>query len=61
MEEQNNIIVDVNKLQTYLEMACLFEDSYFKIFMQNQTYKPAQFILRTILKNPFLVVKNIIV
>lgn len=61
MEEQNNIIVDVNKLQTYLEMACLFEDSYFKIFMQNQTYKPAQFILRTILKNPFLVVQNITV
>ena len=59
MEEQNNIIVDVNKLQAYLEMACLFEDSYFKIFMQNKTYNPAQFILRTILKNPFLVVQTI--
>ena len=61
MEEQNNIIIDVNKLQTYLEMACLFEDDYFKIFMQNQTYKSAEFMLRTILKNPFLQVKNITV
>ncbi len=60
-KEQNNIIIDVNKLQAYLEMACLFEDSYFKIFMQNKTYKPAQFILRTILNNPFLVVQNITV
>ena len=59
-EEQKpkNIIIDVEKLQEYLEMACLFSDKYFKIFLQNQTYKPAQFILRTILKNPFLVVQN---
>ena len=59
-EEQKpkNIIIDVEKLQEYLEMASLFSDKYFKIFLQNQTYKPAQFILRTILKNPFLVVQN---
>ena len=61
IERQNNISFDVEKLQEYLEMACLFSDKYFKIFLQNQTYKPAQFILRTILKNPFLVVQNITV
>ena len=58
VQEQKNIIIDAEKLQEYLEMACLFSDKYFKIFLQNQTYKPAQFILRTILKNPFLVVQN---
>ena len=58
IERQNNISFDVEKLQEYLEMASLFSDKYFKIFLQNQTYKPAQFILRTILKNPFLVVQN---
>ena len=57
-QEQKNIIIDAERLQEYLEMACLFSDKYFKIFLQNQTYKPAQFILRTILKNPFLVVQN---
>ena len=57
-KEQNNIIIDAQRLQEYLEMASLFSDKYFKIFLQNQTYKPAQFILRTILKNPFLVVQN---
>ena len=57
-QEPKNIIIDIEKLQEYLEMACLFSDKYFKIFLQNQTYKPAQFILRTILKNPFLVVQN---
>ena len=57
-QEEQKIIIDVEKLQEYLEMACLFSDKYFKIFLQNQTYKPAQFILRTILKNPFLVVQN---
>ena len=61
VQEQKNIIIDAEKLQEYLEMACLFSDKYFKIFLQNQTYKPAQFILRTILKNPFLVVQNITV
>ena len=61
IERQNNISFDVEKLQEYLEMASLFSDKYFKIFLQNQTYKPAQFILRTILKNPFLVVQNITV
>ena len=60
-QEQKNIIIDAERLQEYLEMACLFSDKYFKIFLQNQTYKPAQFILRTILKNPFLVVQNITV
>ena len=60
-KEQNNIIIDAQRLQEYLEMASLFSDKYFKIFLQNQTYKPAQFILRTILKNPFLVVQNITV
>ena len=58
-QEQTEIIVDVEKLQAYLEMASLFSDNYFKIFLQNQKYKPAQFILRTILNNPFLVVQNI--
>ena len=57
-QEQKNIIIDAERLQEYLERACLFSDKYFKIFLQNQTYKPAQFILRTILKNPFLVVQN---
>ena len=60
-KEQNNIIIDAQRLQEYLEMASLFSDKYFKIFLQNQTYKPAQFILRTILKNPFLIVQNITV
>ena len=60
-QEQKNIIIDAERLQEYLEMACLFSDKYFKIFLQNQTYKPAQFILRTILKNPFLIVQNITV
>ena len=54
-----NIAISVEKLQEYLNTACLFEDDYFKIFMQNQTYKSAEFMLRTILKNPFLQVKNI--
>ena len=61
VQEQKNIIIDAEKLQEYLEMASLFSDKYFKIFLQNQTYKPAQFILRTILKNPFLIVQNITV
>ena len=60
-KEQNNIIIDAKRLQEYLKMASLFSDKYFKIFLQNQTYKPAQFILRTILKNPFLIVQNITV
>lgn len=54
-----NIAISAEKLQEYLNTACLFEDDYFKIFMQNQTYKSAEFMLRTILKNPFLQVKNI--
>ena len=53
-----NIAISAEKLQEYLNTACLFEDDYFKIFMQNQTYKSVEFMLRTILKNPFLQVKN---
>lgn len=59
--EENTVIFNYDKLQAYINTACLFADDYFKIFMQNQTYRPAEFILRTILKNPFLIVKNITV
>ena len=59
--EENTVILNYDKLQAYINTACLFSDGYFKIFMQNQTYRPAEFILRTILKNPFLQVKNITV
>ena len=58
-QEQKNIIIDAERLQEYLEMACLFSDKYFKIFLQNQTYKPAQFILEVVKFNLIFIVNKL--
>ncbi|MBR0518765.1 PD-(D/E)XK nuclease family transposase [bacterium] len=61
-QENNNldeeVILDINELKEYLKNATLFSDKFFRFFLQNKTFKPAQFLIRKFLNNDSIFVKN---
>ena len=52
------IILDINELKEYLKNATLFSDKFFRFFLQNKTFKPAEFLIRKFLNNDSIFVRN---
>lgn len=52
------IQINTQDLRDYIKNASLFSDTYFRAFLQNKTYKPAEYLIRKFLKNPFIIVRN---
>ena len=55
---EKEIVIDINELKEYLKNANLFSDKFFKFFLQNKTFKPAEFLIRKFLNNDRIVIKN---
>ena len=55
------IQINTQDLRDYIKNASLFSDTYFRAFLQNKTYKPAEYLIRKFLKNPFIVVRNMVI
>ena len=58
LQLDKEIIVDINELKEYLKNATLFSDKFFRFFLQNKTFKPAEFLIRKFLNNDSIFVRN---